>query len=139
MKSFSQTLVKQLYDQMRFCWLLTFLTQDRYFLLYGGCRLKLMLKLKPILQTYSGVNKHTCPKRLLVIAYSIYSFFFQWEFVSAFHQAHRIEFAFSIVNAGMRVVLHFRHNSILGIGMTSKMRCITCYFFVLLYCIHHSQ
>uniref|UniRef100_A0A673L3J5 Aldehyde oxidase 3-like n=1 Tax=Sinocyclocheilus rhinocerous TaxID=307959 RepID=A0A673L3J5_9TELE len=34
---------------------------------------------------------------------------FQWEFVSAFRQSHRREFAFSIVNAGMRVV--FRHNS----------------------------
>uniref|UniRef100_A0A673L1Q2 Aldehyde oxidase 3-like n=1 Tax=Sinocyclocheilus rhinocerous TaxID=307959 RepID=A0A673L1Q2_9TELE len=32
-----------------------------------------------------------------------------WEFVSAFRQSHRREFAFSIVNAGMRVV--FRHNS----------------------------
>uniref|UniRef100_A0A672N523 Aldehyde oxidase 3-like n=1 Tax=Sinocyclocheilus grahami TaxID=75366 RepID=A0A672N523_SINGR len=34
---------------------------------------------------------------------------FQWEFVSAFRQSQRREFAFSIVNAGMRVV--FRHNS----------------------------
>uniref|UniRef100_A0A671SQ22 Aldehyde oxidase 5 n=1 Tax=Sinocyclocheilus anshuiensis TaxID=1608454 RepID=A0A671SQ22_9TELE len=32
-----------------------------------------------------------------------------WEFVSAFRQSQRREFAFSIVNAGMRVV--FRHNS----------------------------
>lgn len=33
----------------------------------------------------------------------------QWEFVSAFRQAQRREFAFSIVNSGMRVT--FRHDS----------------------------
>ncbi len=33
----------------------------------------------------------------------------QWEFVSTFRQAQRREFAFSIVNAGMRVA--FRHGS----------------------------
>lgn len=71
------------------------------------------------------------PKRLLVFAFpSILIFFkpqicyeftchfeklntnpciFQWEFVSTFRQAQRREFAFSIVNAGMRV--SFSHDS----------------------------